>query len=184
MTRTEMTIAPPTDAPAHRISTASATWALFAGIGLVMAGNGLQGSLIGVRSQAEGFGLIVTGAVMACYFVGFLAGTDLAVRFLATVGHIRVFAALASLASSAVLVHALAVNPVSWALMRLVTGACMASMYVVAESWLNDLATNATRGRGLDSIGSGRTCASPGSETRATHAKTTPAARDLHVNIG
>ncbi len=135
------------DAPTHRISTAAATWALFAGIALVMAGNGLQGSLIGVRSQAEGFGLVVTGAVMACYFVGFLAGTDLAVRFLATVGHIRVFAALASLASSAVLIHALAVNPVSWALMRLVTGACMASMYVVAESWLNDLATNATRGR-------------------------------------
>lgn len=147
MTPTETVVPAAAEASPPRISTAAATWALFCGIGLVMTGNGLQGSLIGVRSQAEGFGLVVTGAVMACYFVGFLAGTDLAVRFLATVGHIRVFAALASLASSAVLIHALAVNPVSWALMRLVTGACMASMYVVAESWLNALATNATRGR-------------------------------------
>lgn len=112
-----------------------------------MVGNGLNTSVLGVRSQAEGFGLTVTGVIMAAYFAGFLAGTVSAERMLRSVGHIRVFAALASTASSAVLIHAVAAEPVAWALMRFVFGACMAGLYVVVESWLNDLATNATRGR-------------------------------------
>ncbi|MGI9621583.1 MAG: MFS transporter [Acidimicrobiales bacterium] len=128
-------------------SVAAATWALFLGLALVMVGNGLNGSLLGVRSTAEGFGLGVTGLVMASYFAGFLVGTLYAEYALKNVGHIRVFAALASLASTAVLVQALVVEPATWALMRFVFGGCMAGLYVVTESWLNDLATNKTRGR-------------------------------------
>ena len=128
-------------------SVAAATWALFLGLALVMMGNGLNGSVLGVRSEAEGFGLAVTGVVMASYFAGFLAGTLYAEFALKTVGHIRVFAALASMASTAVLIHALSVNPVTWAIMRFIFGGCMAGLYVVVESWLNDLATNKTRGR-------------------------------------
>lgn len=126
---------------------AAASWALFAGIALVMIGNGLQGSLVGVRSEYEGFSSAAAGAVMTCYFIGFLAGGRFASRALGTVGHIRVFAALASAASTAALVHALWVSPLTWGLTRLVTGLCMAGLYVVAESWINDLATNGTRGR-------------------------------------
>ncbi|NCG22881.1 MAG: MFS transporter, partial [Actinobacteria bacterium] len=112
-----------------------------------MAGNGLQGSLIGIRSEAEGFSATVAGFVMAAYFGGFLAGSRYSEYMLARVGHIRVFAGLASMASSAVLIHALFINPLTWGAMRFVTGMCMAGLYVVAESWLNDLATNKTRGR-------------------------------------
>ncbi len=128
-------------------SVAAATWALFVGLGLVMIGNGLNGSVLGVRSDAEGFSLGVTGVIMASYFVGFLAGTAYAEHALRQVGHIRVFAALASMASTVVLVQAIVVHPVSWSLTRFVFGACMAGLYVVVESWLNDLATNRTRGR-------------------------------------
>ncbi len=128
-------------------SVAAATWALFLGLGLVMIGNGLNGSVLGVRSDAEGFDVTVTGIIMAAYFAGFLAGTSYTEHALRQVGHIRVFAALASLASTVVLVQALAVNPVSWATTRFVFGGCMAGLYVVVESWLNDLATNKTRGR-------------------------------------
>ena len=120
---------------------------LLFGIFLLMAGNGLQGSLLGVRAESEGFSLTVTGVVMACYFAGFLVGSRSAELLLPRVGHIRVFAALASTASAAVLVHSVFISPFSWGLMRFVTGMCMAGSYVVAESWLNDLATNATRGR-------------------------------------
>ena len=49
--------------------------ALFLGILLLMAGNGLQGSLIGVRSETEGFSVTVAGFVMAAYFAGFLFGS-------------------------------------------------------------------------------------------------------------
>lgn len=129
------------------LSTAAATWALFVGLALVMAGNGLQGSLLGIRAEAEGFGLAVSGIVMACYFAGFFAGSIYASHVLKSVGHIRVFAALASTASSAVLLHAVWINPISWGLMRFVFGLCMAGLYVVVESWLNELADNTTRGR-------------------------------------
>ncbi|MEM9653294.1 MAG: MFS transporter [Actinomycetota bacterium] len=128
-------------------NTAAASWALFTGIALLMLGNGLQGSLLGIRSEYEGFSTAATGVVMTAYFVGFLAGSRAAIRALTTVGHIRVFAALASMASTATLVHALTITPVTWALMRFTTGLCMAGLYVVAESWINDLATNKTRGR-------------------------------------
>lgn len=128
-------------------NTAAASWALFTGIALLMLGNGLQGSLLGIRSEYEGFSTVAIGLVMTCYFVGFLVGSRSAVRALKSVGHIRVFAALASMASTATLIHALTVTPLTWGLMRFTTGLCMAGLYVVAESWINDLATNATRGR-------------------------------------
>ena len=120
---------------------------LLFGIALLMAGNGLQGSLLGVRSEAEGFSIVAIGIVMACYFGGFFVGGLYAQRLISQVGHIRVFAALASSASGAALLHSLFISPLSWGLMRFVTGMCMAGLYVVAESWLNDMATNATRGR-------------------------------------
>lgn len=127
--------------------TAAATWALFAGIGLMMLGNGLQGSLVGIRSETEGFSSFSIGTVMTAYFLGILVGSKAATRALTSVGHIRVFAALASMASAAALVYIVAVHPISWTLMRFATGFCMAGLYVVAESWINDMATNANRGR-------------------------------------
>ena len=121
--------------------------ALLLGIALLMAGNGLQGSLLGVRAQSEGFGLTVSGVMMTGFYAGFLLGPFVTERLLSTVGHIRVFAALASVASSAVLLHLVSVTPGMWTAMRFVFGVCMAGSIVVAESWLNDMATNANRGR-------------------------------------
>lgn len=122
-------------------------WALLLGIGLIMLGNGLQGTLLGLRATLEGFPTTVTGFVMTGYFVGFLAGSTIAPKIVHRVGHIRVFAALASLASASALVHAVFVDPWAWGAMRLVTGFAFAGLYVVAESWLNDRATNETRGQ-------------------------------------
>src|ERR687898_171116 len=125
----------------------ASSWALFLGIALMMLGNGLQGSLLGIRASLEGFPTTVTGVLMSGYFAGFLIGSVLAPRLVARVGHIRVFAALASLASSAILIHALWIHPAAWTVIRLVTGFCYAGLYVVVESWLNDQATNRTRGQ-------------------------------------
>ncbi|MFT5979082.1 MAG: hypothetical protein ACI9AO_001936, partial [Ilumatobacter sp.] len=101
---------------------AAGLWALFLGLGLLMIGNGLNGAVIGVRSGNEGFSVVVTGVIMAGYFAGFLIAPSLVVKMIASVGHIRVFAGLASLASSAVLIHALSVVPVTWTAMRFVFG--------------------------------------------------------------
>jgi MFS family permease len=126
-----------------------ALWALFLGFGMLMVGNGLNLAVLGVRVVDEGFGIRTSGYVMSCYFAGFLIGPTIISRLLSTVGHIRVFAGLASLASSAVLIHSISVVPITWALMRLVFGFCMAGLYIALESWLNDASTPNTRGRTL-----------------------------------
>src|SRR5215213_2675021 len=116
-------------------------------MGILMLGAGLQGSLLGVRATIENFPTAVIGAVMSCYYLGYLAGTFIAPRLVLKVGHIRVFAALAAIASASILVQGVWVHPAPWALMRLITGLCFAGIYVVAESWLNDRASRANRGR-------------------------------------
>lgn len=124
-------------------------WPLFVGLGLLMIGNGLNGAVIGVRSGNEGFSVVVTGVIMAGYFAGFLLAPSIVIKMISAVGHIRVFAGLASTASSAVLVHAISVTPITWTLMRFLFGFCFAGLYVVMESWLGELSTPSTRGRTL-----------------------------------
>ncbi len=124
-----------------------ATWPLLLGMGVLMLGAGLQGTLLSLRGSLEGFATPVIGVVMSCYYVGYLLGTSAAPRILRKVGHIRAFAALAAVASAAVLVQGAFVHPLPWAAMRLVTGLSLAGIYVVAESWLNDRASRANRGR-------------------------------------
>lgn len=133
------------DAVPHPSPRAAAT-ALLTGFGLLMLGNGMQGSLIGVRAEIEGFSTIWIPIIMAGYFAGFLGGTTFAARALAQVGHIRVFAALASLASIASLIYGVAPYPPVWLALRMLTGLCLAGLYVVVESWLNAITTNETRG--------------------------------------
>ena len=123
------------------------SWPLFLGMGVLMLGAGLQSTLLGLRATLEGFPTPVTGVIMSCYYVGYVMGTLIAPPLLRQVGHIRVFAALAAVASAAILIQGLFVNPVTWAAMRLVSGLSFAAIYVVAESWLNDRASRSNRGR-------------------------------------
>jgi MFS family permease len=116
-------------------------------MGVLMLGAGLQSTLLGLRATLEGFPTPVTGVIMSCYYVGYVIGTLIAPPLLRQVGHIRVFAALAAVASVAILIQGLFVNPVTWAAMRLVSGVSFAAIYVVAESWLNDRASRSNRGR-------------------------------------
>ncbi|MGI9311209.1 MAG: MFS transporter, partial [bacterium] len=124
-----------------------ATWALLVGIGFMMLGNGLQGTLLGLRATIEGFPTFTTGVMMSGYFVGIFIGSVLAPRLVGRVGHIRVFAALASTASISILLHVVYVHPLTWTVMRLITGISYAGLYVVTESWLNDRAGNESRGK-------------------------------------
>ncbi len=122
-------------------------WPLLLGMGLLMFGGGLQSTLLGLRATLEGFPPVVTGFIMASYYLGFLGGTSAGPHFVQRVGHIRVFAAFTAIASVTILVQSLFVNPWIWGAMRLVSGLCFAGIYVVAESWLNDRASSANRGR-------------------------------------
>ena len=123
------------------------SWALFIGIGIMMIAHGLQGNLMGIRSVIENFNFIATGVMMSGYYVGYFFGSNMAPKLVSRVGHIRVFAAFASLASLSILIISAYVNPVVWTFARFITGMSIVSCLVVAESWLNDRANNRTRGK-------------------------------------
>ena len=129
----------------------SATWAavfslLFA-IGILLVGIGLFFTALGLRAAVEQFSTITTGLVMSSYFAGFIAGTFICPALIRRAGHIRAFAAMASVASTTAIVHAIVVDPWIWAFLRLMTGTCLVGLYMVMESWLNALAPDAARGR-------------------------------------
>jgi MFS family permease len=128
-------------------NTLKAAWPLFAGIVLMMVGNGLQVTLLGVRATLENFSAEATGIIMSCYYAGYLAGSLTTPRLVERVGHIRVFAALAAIASTASLLYGLFVNPACWAVIRALAGFSFASLYIVIESWLNDISTAQSRGK-------------------------------------
>ena len=122
------------------------SWALFLGMGFLMMAYGFQGSLLGVRAVQEDFSLTATGFMMSGYFVGYFIGAITIPNLISRVGHIRVFAAFASLASLVILVHSVFINPFIWFLLRVLTGISMVCIYTVAESWLNDRSSNKNRG--------------------------------------
>jgi len=124
----------------------ASVFSLLLGVAVILAGNGLLGTLLGVRGQLESMSETVLGIVMAGYFAGFVIGTFLVPRLIRQVGHIRVFAALASIASVATLLHGLYTHPLLWLFLRLFSGACIVGLYIVIESWLNERTTNEQRG--------------------------------------
>jgi MFS family permease len=114
---------------------------------ILSVGHGLHGSLVGVRAQAENFNAATTGLIMSGYFAGLLASSSVTPRIVQSVGHIRVFAAFASVVSTAVMLIPLWINPVWWFVMRFVAGLCTSGLFIVCESWLNSASTNQNRGR-------------------------------------
>jgi MFS family permease len=124
-----------------------ATWGLFAGLTFLLVSAGIFSTLIGIRAELEQLPTLVSGGITTAYYAGFLLGSWYALRALKQVGHIRVYAALASLLSASTLVAGVFDSPIIWIIMRSSTGFCFAGLYVVAESWLNGLAKNHFRGR-------------------------------------
>ena len=131
------------------IGVLKSSWALLLGMMMLMVGNGLQGTLLGVRGAVEGFSANTMAFVMSGYFLGFLLGSRMTPDLIRRVGHVRVFAALASLVSACFILFAAAPVPWVWAMLRVVVGLCFSGIYVVAESWLNESTPNETRGQAL-----------------------------------
>ncbi|MCM2972564.1 MFS transporter [Larsenimonas suaedae] len=124
-------------------------WALLLGIVLIMLGNGMHFTLIGLRGGIEGFSSTELAVVTSGYFMGFLSGARFTPLLIRRVGHVRVFAALGSFMSAGLISFPLLTDPWAWTALRILIGFCMSGIYVVAESWLNDASTNETRGKVL-----------------------------------
>jgi MFS family permease len=117
--------------------------------GILIGGNGLQGTFIALRASQEGFSTSVIGFVGAGYSIGFAIGCIYVTRILRAIGHIRTFSAMAAIASASAIAMVLLIDPLVWFAMRLVAGICFASLFATVESWLNASVTNANRARTL-----------------------------------
>ena len=131
------------------ISFIGSAWALLLGMMLLQVGNGMQGTLLGIRGSIEGFSTMEMSLVMSGYFAGFLFGSRIAPDMIRRVGHVRVFAALASLISAVLILYPVLKDPYAWGLGRVLIGFCFSGVYVTAESWLNNAADNRNRGKAL-----------------------------------
>ncbi|MFN3462207.1 MAG: MFS transporter, partial [Oceanibaculum sp.] len=120
--------------------------ALLLSVGILLLGSGLQGTLLAVRGNLEGFPPSMIGMMMSGYFAGFIAGCLLGPRIVRRVGHIRAFSVFAAIAASVFLLHALVVDPYAWTALRAITGLCLAGLYMIIESWLNERSPNELRG--------------------------------------
>jgi len=128
--------------------------ALLGSVAIMVLGNGLLGTLLGVRAVLEGFSPGVIGLMMSGYFVGYIAGAWHGPHLIARAGHIRTFAACAAIAAATTLTHPILIHETVWTGLRFVNGYCVAGMIMIAESWLNGHAVKATRGRLLTVYGS------------------------------
>lgn len=123
-----------------------AAFSILLSVAFLIMGNGLQLMLLPIRGGIEGFNSFQIGLLGSGYFLGFVLGCAFTPRMIIRVGHIRTFAALVAIASAAALGYPMAVDAIVWVVLRMITGFCLAGLYLVVESWLNDQATNETRG--------------------------------------
>jgi MFS family permease len=125
------------------------TWPLLLGVLLLMLGNGIQGTLLGIRGRIEGFSTLEMSYIMSAYFIGFLFGSRATPEMIRRVGHVRVFSALGSLISAVLVLYPVAPDPWAWIVLRIIIGFCFSGIYITTESWINNTSTNRTRGQAL-----------------------------------
>lgn len=114
---------------------------------IFILGHGLFNTLLTVRLSAEQVSAQAIGLVSAAYFGGLVLGTFINARLIIRVGHIRAYAAYASLLCFLFLLHGMVVEPVTWAALRLIGGFATGGLFVVLESWMLVSSTPANRGR-------------------------------------
>ena len=122
-------------------------WPIFLGILFISLGNGLQGTLSSWRADYEGFSVITTGLVMSGYFLGAFASSMLSPAQIKKTGQIRTYAAYASIASTAILIQILFIEPPVWFISRFLSGFCVAGIMIIVEGWLNSISSNENRGQ-------------------------------------
>ncbi len=120
--------------------------ALLLGTLFLFLGNGLHGLLLPVRGSAEGYSNEILGLLGTSWATGFVLGCFFAPKVVMRVGHVRAFSSFISLIAIIALLTGIQVDQFWWVALRAVTGFCTAGTSMIIESWLNERATNESRG--------------------------------------
>jgi len=116
---------------------------------LLQLSSGGVGPLDALTGLGNGFSRAEVGFLGSMHFVGFFVGCWWAPRLMGDVGHSRAFAVLTAMGAIGMAGHILIFDPTAWALLRIMSGICVAGCYTVVESWLQAKVTNETRGRAM-----------------------------------
>jgi MFS family permease len=120
---------------------------LLLGSSFLMFAGGINGLILPVRGQAEGFSAISLGLLGTGWAVGYVSGCIFTARLVGRVGHIRAFGAMAAIAAISMLGSALLVTPAAWIVLRALCGFCFAGAAMIVESWLTEQTDPSSRGR-------------------------------------
>lgn len=120
---------------------------VFVGLSLLGMASTLLASLVGLQMTHESFPDWTLGLIGAGFALGGIIGANVSVDIILRAGHLRSFAALSATLACVALSHALVVSPITWGFFRVATGVCYYGAVLVAESWLNRIATPQTRGQ-------------------------------------
>lgn len=129
------------------VKVVGALGAVLFGMGFLLLGNGLFGTLTALRMTHENFSAAAIGIVVAAHSIGFAAACLTSTRLIEAVGHIRVFAGFAAALAVCCLCFPVAVDPVAWVLLRLIFGYSTAAVFMVGESWLAGAAPAEDKGK-------------------------------------
>ncbi len=121
-------------------------FALLMGTLFLFLGNGLHGLLLPMRGAFEGYETTVLGLLGTSWASGFVLGCLLAPTVVKRIGHVRAFSGFASLIAIIALLTGILVDPYWWVALRAITGFSIAGTSMIIESWLNERATNESRG--------------------------------------
>ncbi len=123
--------------------------ALLLSVLLLQLSSGGVGPLDALTGLDNGFTRAEVGFLGSMHFLGFFIGCWWAPRMMGDVGHARAFAVFTAMGAIGMAGHILIMDPTAWALLRIMSGICVAGCYTVVESWLQAKVTNATRGRAM-----------------------------------
>ena len=112
---------------------------------LLLMGNGLLFIIIPMSMRLDGQDTDAIGLVMSLYFVGMLLGSLYGRHLISRVGHIRIFAACASVATLCALLHSIWSVPLVWGVLRVLIGFTNATFFMTMETWLSESSTSENR---------------------------------------
>lgn len=121
--------------------------ALLLGSAFLLFAGGVNGLILPIRGEAEGFTAASLGLLGTGWAVGYVAGCLRTPAMVARVGHIRAFGAMCAIAAIAVLLSLVLITPWVWIPVRALSGFCFAGAAMIVESWLNERVDAKSRGR-------------------------------------